>query len=116
MNTQNEDRSEPNPNGRTIPPRPSPEEKHERLEEGPEVIVLRDLEFILVAVLVFPVNADVAKHLRSWRVTMRAVTATLAPFDAGSLPQPWYPRVRGHLHPDDGVDEEEHGDQQTDIR
>jgi hypothetical protein len=24
--------------------------------------------------------------------------------------------VRGHLHPDDGVDEEEHGDQQTDIR
>lgn len=82
MNTQNEDRSEPNLNGRTIPPRPSPEEKHERLEEGPEVIVLRDLEFILVAVLVFPVNADVAKH----------------------------------LHPDDGVDEEEHGDQQTDIR
>lgn len=70
MNTQDENRSEPNLNERTIPPGPSPEEQHERLEKGPEVIVLRDLELILIAVLVFPVNADVAKHLESWGVTM----------------------------------------------
>lgn len=84
-----------NPTWGTIPPGPSPEEKHERLEEGPEVIVLRDLELILIAVLVFPVNADVAKHLGSWRVTMGAATATLASFDVGSLPQPWYPTGAG---------------------
>lgn len=95
MNTQHDDRSEPNLNGRTIPPGPSPEEKHECLEEGPEVIVLRDLEIILIAVLVFPVNADVAKHLESCGVTMGAVTATLTPFDVGSLPQPRYPKGAG---------------------
>lgn len=95
MSTQDEDRTEPNLNGRTIPPSPSPEEKHERLEEGPEVIVLRDLELILIAVLVFPVNADVAKHLENWGVTMGAATATLAPFDVGSLPQPRYPKGAG---------------------
>lgn len=60
------------PEQKREPPGPSPEEKHERLEEGPEVIVLSDLELILIAVLIFPVNADVAKHLESWRVTIRA--------------------------------------------
>lgn len=79
-----------------MPWRPSPEEKHESLEEGPEVIVLRDLELILIAVLIFPINADVAKHLESWGgVTMGAATATLAPFDTSSLPQPRYPKGAG---------------------
>lgn len=75
-------------------PTPSPEEKHERLEEGPEVIVLSNLELILVAVLVFPINADVAKHLESWRVT-GAATGTLAPSEAGSPPAALVPQGCG---------------------
>lgn len=124
----------PTPHG--VRPRPlSPEEKHERLEEGPEVVVLSDLELVLITVLVLHVDADVAKHLRNGRVTTRASPAapqpvasgrpapSLRPPDLGATgplllgggcPSGWVPGT--HLHPDDGVDEEEHGNQQTDIR
>lgn len=94
MNTQNEGRFKSNPKRSTIPT-PSPKEEHERLEEGREVIVLSDLELILVAVLVLPVNADVAKHLESWRVTTGAVTGTLAPSEAGSPPAALVPQGCG---------------------
>lgn len=84
------------PEQKREPPGPSPEEKHERLEEGPEVIVLSDLELILIAVLIFPVNADVAKHLESWRVTIRASgTATLTPSEAGFPPAALVPQGCG---------------------
>lgn len=52
----------------------SPEEKHEGLEEGPKVIVLRDLEFILITVLILHVDADVAKHLGNQMVMIGAAT------------------------------------------
>lgn len=49
--------------------------------------MLSDLELVLVAVLVIPVNADVAKHLERVGVTTGAVTGSLAPRQA-PLPQP----------------------------
>lgn len=49
----------------------SPEEKHEGLEEGPEVVVLRDLEVVLIAVLFLHVDANVTKHLGDRRAMTR---------------------------------------------
>ena len=53
----------------------SPEEKHKGLEEGPEVVVLSNLEVILITVLVLHIDANVAKHLGDWRVMTRDTCA-----------------------------------------
>lgn len=57
--------------------------------------MLSDLELVLVAVLVIPVNADVAKHLESGRVTTGAVTGSLAPSEAGPPPAALIPQGCG---------------------
>ena len=75
MNTENEDRSEPNLNGRTIPPRPSPEEKHERLEEGPEVIGC--CYFFLIFIRMFPYIDSEQLQGVLWRQRLPQLLLTL---------------------------------------
>lgn len=116
----------------------SPEQKHKGLEEGPEVIVLSDLELILITIFILHINADVAKHLENRSVMIRSRHALSGSRETPLNPTAASPNgvsqthpslrtvallgralgtlgVGTHLHPDDGVDKEKHGNQQTDI-
>lgn len=56
----------------------SPEEKHKGLEEGPEVVVLSDLEVVLITVLFLHIDANVAKHLGDRKAMTRGRRAPLS--------------------------------------
>lgn len=80
--------------------------------------MLGDLELILITVFVLYIYANVAKHLGRRRMTPRQPRPyTRASPKRGCIPTalPSGPGVRPHLHADDGIDEEEHGDEQTDV-
>lgn len=78
-----------------------PEEKHQRAEKILKIVVLIDVTL--------GVQLDVSKHLRE----NSQIPKRLDRFsEFHSRP----PGLGGHLHSNDGVYEEKHGDQEADIR
>lgn len=74
-----------------------PEQQHESLEESAKVVVVIDSRVLI--------QLDVAKHLRQ----RHSEENEFVQFTLNM-------NIITHLHPNDGINEEEHSNQQADIR